>query len=194
MFSLNFTRRQWLTLIVIGLADFCNAICISLQAPFFPQEVSKRLERKQNKLLKTTCYLIAGREEGRHRNRIRFSVWHLRAGRFSHFAILRSISESHRTQSIIQRRNLHHRHGGHLLWTAGPNCGRFHSTVQLFFLLVIKITFKFNFFILFTLPNTHRAGSQSLYHIGDYHSRYRGDGQRRLHDGFVCDYRQGVSG
>lgn len=36
----NFTRRQWLTLIVIGVADFCNAICVSLQAPFYPQEVS----------------------------------------------------------------------------------------------------------------------------------------------------------
>lgn len=36
---LNFTKRQWLTLIVIGIADFCNAICVSLQAPFYPQEV-----------------------------------------------------------------------------------------------------------------------------------------------------------
>lgn len=37
---INFTRRQWLTLIVISIADFCNAICVSLQAPFYPQEVS----------------------------------------------------------------------------------------------------------------------------------------------------------
>lgn len=37
---LDFTRRQWLTLIIIGLADFCNAVCVSLQAPFFPQEVN----------------------------------------------------------------------------------------------------------------------------------------------------------
>lgn len=36
----SFTRRQWLTLIVISIADFCNAICVSLQAPFYPQEVS----------------------------------------------------------------------------------------------------------------------------------------------------------
>lgn len=35
----NFTRRQWSTLLLIGLADFANAICVSLQAPFFPQEV-----------------------------------------------------------------------------------------------------------------------------------------------------------
>lgn len=35
----NFTRRQWSTLTIIGLADFANAICVSLQAPFFPQEV-----------------------------------------------------------------------------------------------------------------------------------------------------------
>lgn len=36
----QFTRRQWLTLIVISIADFANAICVSLQAPFYPQEVS----------------------------------------------------------------------------------------------------------------------------------------------------------
>lgn len=35
----QFTRRQWLTLIVISIADFANAICVSLQAPFYPQEV-----------------------------------------------------------------------------------------------------------------------------------------------------------
>lgn len=39
---LNFTRRQWLTLLIIGLADFCNAICVSLQAPFFPKEAEKK--------------------------------------------------------------------------------------------------------------------------------------------------------
>ncbi|XP_072382231.1 MFS-type transporter SLC18B1-like [Diabrotica undecimpunctata] len=33
----NFTKRQWSTLIVIGIADFCNAVCVSLQAPFYPQ-------------------------------------------------------------------------------------------------------------------------------------------------------------
>lgn len=36
----QFTRRQWLTLIVISISDFANAICVSLQAPFYPQEVS----------------------------------------------------------------------------------------------------------------------------------------------------------
>lgn len=35
----RFTKRQWLTLIVISIADFANAICVSLQAPFYPQEV-----------------------------------------------------------------------------------------------------------------------------------------------------------
>jgi hypothetical protein len=34
------TRRQWLTVIVFGLANFTSAVCISLQAPFYPQEVS----------------------------------------------------------------------------------------------------------------------------------------------------------
>ncbi|GLV39174.1 Vesicular monoamine transporter [Carabus blaptoides fortunei] len=34
----QFTKRQWLTLVVISIADFCNAICVSLQAPFYPHE------------------------------------------------------------------------------------------------------------------------------------------------------------
>lgn len=31
-----------MTLCIIGLADFCNAICVSLQAPFFPNEAEKK--------------------------------------------------------------------------------------------------------------------------------------------------------
>ncbi|KAK0084730.1 hypothetical protein PV326_006183 [Microctonus aethiopoides] len=38
----QFTRRQWLTLIVISISDFANAICVSLQAPFYPQEAEKK--------------------------------------------------------------------------------------------------------------------------------------------------------
>ncbi|KAG8036441.1 hypothetical protein G9C98_003763 [Cotesia typhae] len=38
----NFTKRQWLTLIVISIADFANAICVSLQAPFYPREAEKK--------------------------------------------------------------------------------------------------------------------------------------------------------
>ncbi|XP_072764178.1 MFS-type transporter SLC18B1 [Anoplolepis gracilipes] len=38
----QFTKRQWLTLIVISIADFANAICVSLQAPFYPQEAEKK--------------------------------------------------------------------------------------------------------------------------------------------------------
>ncbi|XP_053972738.1 MFS-type transporter SLC18B1-like [Hylaeus volcanicus] len=38
----QFTKRQWLTLIVISLADFANAICVSLQAPFYPQEAERK--------------------------------------------------------------------------------------------------------------------------------------------------------
>ncbi|XP_026323655.1 MFS-type transporter SLC18B1-like isoform X2 [Hyposmocoma kahamanoa] len=34
----QFSRRQWLTIVVISIADFCNAICVALQAPFYPQE------------------------------------------------------------------------------------------------------------------------------------------------------------
>ncbi|XP_055384964.1 MFS-type transporter SLC18B1-like isoform X2 [Condylostylus longicornis] len=40
--NVNFTKRQWLTLLVIGLADFFNAVCVSLQAPFFPHEAEKK--------------------------------------------------------------------------------------------------------------------------------------------------------
>ncbi|XP_046741786.1 MFS-type transporter SLC18B1-like [Diprion similis] len=38
----QFTRRQWLTLIVISIADFANAICVSLQAPFYPREAERK--------------------------------------------------------------------------------------------------------------------------------------------------------
>ncbi|XP_034232465.1 MFS-type transporter SLC18B1-like [Thrips palmi] len=38
----QFTKTQWLTLIVFSIADFCNAICVSLQAPFYPQEAEKK--------------------------------------------------------------------------------------------------------------------------------------------------------
>lgn len=33
------SRRQWATAIVVALADFATAICVSLQAPFYPAEV-----------------------------------------------------------------------------------------------------------------------------------------------------------
>ncbi|CAH0393352.1 unnamed protein product [Bemisia tabaci] len=38
----NFTKRQWLTLVVFSIADFCNAICVSLQAPFYPKEAEDK--------------------------------------------------------------------------------------------------------------------------------------------------------
>ncbi|KAJ8673676.1 hypothetical protein QAD02_004938 [Eretmocerus hayati] len=38
----QFTKRQWLTLIVISIADFANAICVSLQAPFYPKEAAAK--------------------------------------------------------------------------------------------------------------------------------------------------------
>ena len=36
----QFTRRQWATAAVIAFADFCSAVCVSLQAPFYPAEVA----------------------------------------------------------------------------------------------------------------------------------------------------------
>ncbi|XP_063837708.1 MFS-type transporter SLC18B1-like [Ostrinia nubilalis] len=38
----DFNRRQWLTIIVISIADFCNAICVALQAPFYPLEAERK--------------------------------------------------------------------------------------------------------------------------------------------------------
>jgi hypothetical protein len=36
----RFTRQQWATIVIIGSVHFGSAICISLQAPFYPKEVS----------------------------------------------------------------------------------------------------------------------------------------------------------
>ena len=38
-FMPKLTNRQWATALVIAFADFCSAVCISLQAPFYPAEV-----------------------------------------------------------------------------------------------------------------------------------------------------------
>jgi len=36
------TRRQWATAAVIAFADFCQAVCVSLQAPFYPAEAESK--------------------------------------------------------------------------------------------------------------------------------------------------------
>uniref|UniRef100_U5EU51 Putative chromaffin granule amine transporter n=1 Tax=Corethrella appendiculata TaxID=1370023 RepID=U5EU51_9DIPT len=38
----EYSKRQWLTLIILCLANICSAVCISLQAPFFPNEAEKK--------------------------------------------------------------------------------------------------------------------------------------------------------
>uniref|UniRef100_A0A2P2HZD3 MFS-type transporter SLC18B1-like n=1 Tax=Hirondellea gigas TaxID=1518452 RepID=A0A2P2HZD3_9CRUS len=38
----QYTRRQWMTLVVFSLAQFCNAVCVSLQAPFYPHEAEMK--------------------------------------------------------------------------------------------------------------------------------------------------------
>lgn len=38
----GFSRQQWVTLFVFSLADFCSAVCVSLQAPFYPLEAEKK--------------------------------------------------------------------------------------------------------------------------------------------------------
>jgi hypothetical protein len=42
MFLSKFNRRQQLTVIVFAVANFCSAICVSLQAPFYPNEAEKK--------------------------------------------------------------------------------------------------------------------------------------------------------
>ena len=42
MFCSSFNRRQQLTLFVFAIANFCSAICVSLQAPFYPHEAEKK--------------------------------------------------------------------------------------------------------------------------------------------------------
>lgn len=36
------TRKQLITLVVFSVAQFCNAVCVSLQAPFYPSEAEKK--------------------------------------------------------------------------------------------------------------------------------------------------------
>ncbi|XP_059481311.1 MFS-type transporter SLC18B1-like [Neocloeon triangulifer] len=36
------TKRQWLTVVVFGIANFIAALCISLQAPFYPEEAEAK--------------------------------------------------------------------------------------------------------------------------------------------------------
>ena len=38
----SYTRRQWLILVVFSFAQFCNAVCVSLQAPFYPSEAERK--------------------------------------------------------------------------------------------------------------------------------------------------------
>jgi len=38
----TFSKNQWLTLIVFSVADFCSAICVSIQAPFYPEEAEHK--------------------------------------------------------------------------------------------------------------------------------------------------------
>jgi len=41
----SFTKDQWLTIITFVVVNFCNAMCVSMQAPFYPREaVSKGLQ------------------------------------------------------------------------------------------------------------------------------------------------------
>ena len=38
----KFNKRQWLTVIVFSIVQFCQAICVSLQAPFYPAEAERK--------------------------------------------------------------------------------------------------------------------------------------------------------
>ncbi|KAG0716838.1 MFS-type transporter SLC18B1 [Chionoecetes opilio] len=38
----KYSRRQWVILVVFSFAQFCNAVCVSLQAPFYPSEAERK--------------------------------------------------------------------------------------------------------------------------------------------------------
>jgi len=38
----NFTKKQWLITITFVVVNFCNAMCVSVQAPFYPHEAEKK--------------------------------------------------------------------------------------------------------------------------------------------------------
>lgn len=42
MIRVNFTRQQWLVALTFVVVNFCNAMCVSMQAPFYPQEAEKK--------------------------------------------------------------------------------------------------------------------------------------------------------
>jgi len=37
-----FTRQQWLVILTFVIVNFCNAMCVSMQAPFYPREAVKK--------------------------------------------------------------------------------------------------------------------------------------------------------
>jgi len=37
-----FTREQWLTIVTFCVVNFCNAMCVSMQAPFYPREAVRK--------------------------------------------------------------------------------------------------------------------------------------------------------
>ena len=43
-FDINFgySQKQWLTILVFAIVDFCSAICVSLWATFYPHEAEKK--------------------------------------------------------------------------------------------------------------------------------------------------------
>lgn len=38
----GYSRRQWVTLVTFSVAQFFNAVCVSLQAPFYPAEAERK--------------------------------------------------------------------------------------------------------------------------------------------------------
>jgi hypothetical protein len=40
--NINFTRQQWLVTFTFIVVNFCNAMCVSMQAPFYPHEAEKK--------------------------------------------------------------------------------------------------------------------------------------------------------
>lgn len=130
----NFTKRQWLTIFVFAVADFCSAICVSLQAPFYPH--GKRLLVLITYLYtylpmqtdSSICKNFRGRKERSNCHGIWPRFWHFRAHRIHRFTHLGQKPLQGRSQESVQHWDFDYRNVLHLVRIAGshPKWKNFH--------------------------------------------------------------------
>ena len=54
----DFSKKQWLTIFVFAVADFCAACCVSLQSPFYPTGNEYYILKKCAYSNNTTVFLL----------------------------------------------------------------------------------------------------------------------------------------